>query len=69
MADTISLREKHMRRIAATLQFVADHIDRYMPDEVLLEGSEFVVRIPDTTEIPTVEVDARMPAQIIFDRT
>ena len=44
MADVKSLREGECERIAATLHFVADHIDRYMPTEVCLEverGSRF----------------------------
>lgn len=68
MADVKSLREKECERIAATLHFVADHIDRYMPNEVCMEGTEFVVRVPDSRHIPTVELDATMPAQIVFKR-
>lgn len=69
MADVKSLREKECERIAATLHFVADHIDRYMPNEVCMEGTELVVRVPDSRHIPTVELDATMPAQIVFKRT
>lgn len=68
MADVKSLRERECERIAGTLYFVADHIDRYMPTEVCLEGTEFVVRVPDSRHIPTVELDATMPAQIVFKR-
>lgn len=68
MADVKSLRERECKRIAATLHFVADHIDRYMPNEVCMEDTEFVVRVPDSRHIPTVELDATMPAQIVFKR-
>lgn len=69
MPDVISLRERECERIAATLHFVADHIDRYMPTEVCLEGTELVVRVPDASRMPTVELSAEMPAQVIFKRT
>lgn len=69
MAEIISLRERECERIAATLHFVADNIDRYMPNEVCLEGTEFVVRVPDAQHIPTVELDAEMPAMVVFKRT
>ena len=69
MAEVVSSRAKECERIAATLRFVADHIDRYMPEEVCLEGTEFVVRVPDSQRVPTVELDATMPAMIIFKRT
>lgn len=64
-----SLHEQECERIAATLHFVADNIDRYMPTEVCLEGTEFVVRVPDSQHVPTVELGAVMPAQIVFKRT
>ena len=38
MPNTVSLRERECERIAATLHFVADNIDRYMPEEVCLEA-------------------------------
>ena len=69
MAGGVNLRAKKCERIAATLRFVADHIDRYMPEEVCLEGTEFVVRVPDSQSAPTVELDATMPAMVIFERT
>ena len=69
MTEIVSLRDRECERIAATLRYVADNIDRYMPREVCLEGSEFVVRVPDSQHIPTVVLDAEMPAQIIFKRT
>lgn len=55
--------EKTAERIAAILRYVADNIDDYLPDEWLLEGSSLVVRIPDRSSIPTVELDAVMPAK------
>lgn len=69
MAEIISLRERECERIAATLHFVADNIDRYMPNEVCLEGTELVVRVPDSQHVPTVELDATMPAMVAFRRT
>ncbi|MBR1828429.1 MAG: hypothetical protein IJ781_02800, partial [Atopobiaceae bacterium] len=69
MADAKSLRERECERIAATLHFVADHIDRYMPEEVCLEGTELVVRVPDSKRMPTVELSAEMPAMAVFKRT
>lgn len=68
MAEIISLRERECERIAATLHFVADNIDRYMPSEVCLEGTELVVRVPDASRMPTVELDAEMPAMVVFKR-
>lgn len=68
MPNDVSLRERKRERIAVTLHFVADHIDRYMPDEVCLEGTELVVRVPDAKHIPTVELNAVMPAQTLFKR-
>lgn len=69
MPDTISIRERECARIAATLHFVADNIDRYMPSEVCMEGTELVVRVPDSQHVPTVELDAEMPAMVVFKRT
>lgn len=70
MAELVNMRDRGCEYIASTLHFVADHIDRYMPDEVCLIESEFVVRVPmDKTTIPTVELDATMPAMAIFKRT
>lgn len=69
MTNTVSIRESECERIAATLHFVADNIDRYMPEEVCLEGTELVVRVPDSQHIPTVELDATMPAQVVYRRT
>lgn len=69
MAEIINLRERECERIAATLHFVADNIDRYMPTEVCMEGTEFVVRVPDSQHVPTVELDAEMPAMVVFKRT
>ena len=40
-----------------------------MPTEVCLEGTELVVRVPDASRMPTVELSAEMPAQVIFKRT
>ncbi len=57
-----NLRKKHIDYIVATLKYVADNIEQYVPDEILMNGSEFVVRIPDMNTIPTVELDAQMPA-------
>lgn len=68
MAEATSLRARDCERVAATLRFVADHIDRYMPEEVCLEGTEFVVRVPDSQSIPTVALDATMPAMVSFRR-
>ena len=34
-----------------------------------LEGTCLVVRVPDASELPTVELDATMPAQVVFKRT
>lgn len=47
---------------ARVLYHVADNIRDYLPGEWLLEGSELVVRIPDTNTMPTVELDGVMPA-------
>ena len=69
MPSAISIRDRECERIAATLYFVADNIDRYMPNEVCVEGTEFVVRVPDSQHVPTVELGAVMPAQIVFKRT
>ncbi len=55
--------EKTAERFAAILRYVAENIDDYLPDEWLLEGSSFVVRIPDRSSIPTVELDAEMPVK------
>lgn len=57
--------EKTAERFAAILRYVADNIDSYLPDEWLLEGSEFTVRIGDMSELPTVELLAEMPAKDI----
>lgn len=57
--------EKTAERFAAILRYVADNIDSYLPDEWLLEGSSVVVRIGDLSEIPTVELDAVMPAESV----
>lgn len=54
--------ENTKERIVGTLRHVADNIDAYLPEEWLLEGSSFVLRIPDRTELCTVELDAVMPA-------
>lgn len=54
--------EKAAEHIADTLRYVADNVERYLPQEWLLEGSTFVVRIPDLREMPTVELDGEMPA-------
>jgi len=69
MPNAMSLRERECERIAATLRFVADHIDRYMPAEVCLEGTKLVVRVPDASRMPTVELSAEMPAMVVFGRT
>ncbi len=69
MSKLVSLRERECERIAATLHFVADHIDRYMPAEVCMEGTELVVRVPDSQHVPTVELDATMPAMVVYKRT
>ena len=69
MPKLASIRERECERIAATLYYVADHIDRYMPSEVCMEGTELVVRVPDASELPTVELDATMPAMVVFKRT
>lgn len=69
MPNTVSIRERECERIAATLRFVADNIARYLPDEVCLEGTELVVRVPDASRMPTVELSAEMPAQVVFRRT
>lgn len=57
------LNKKAAERFSGILRYVADNIDDYLPDECLLEGSSFVVRIPDRNSIPTVELDAVMPAE------
>lgn len=54
--------EKAAERFAGILRYVADNIERYLPDEWLLEGSAFVVRIPGRDTLPTVELDAEMLA-------
>ena len=69
MPNAVNLRERECERIAATLHFVADHIDRYMSSEVCMEGTEFVVRVPEASRMPTVELDATMPAMVVFKRT
>ena len=69
MPNTVSLRERECERIAATLHFVADNIDRYMPNEVCLKGTKLVVRVPDSRHMPTVELSAEMPAMAVFGRT
>lgn len=69
MPKLTSIRERECERIAATLRFVADHIDRYMPGEVCMEGTELVVRVPEASRMPTVELDATMPAMVAFKRT
>ncbi len=58
-------RKRYIDYIVTTLKYVADNIEQYVPDELLLEGSEFVVRIPDMHAVPTVELDAQMPATAI----
>ena len=69
MPNAVSIRERECERIAATLRFVADNIDRYMPTEVCMEGTELVVRVPDSQHMPTVELSAEMPAMVVFKRT
>lgn len=69
MPKLTSIRERERERIAATLYYVADHIDRYMSEEVCLEGTELVVRVPDARGMPTVELSAEMPAMAVFERT
>ncbi len=69
MPKLTSIRERECERIAATLRFVADSIDRYMPTEVCLEGAELVVRVPDASRMPTVELSAEMLAMSVFGRT
>lgn len=69
MENVVNLREKQCERIAATLRFVADNIDRYMPTEVCLDGTELVVRVPGSQHVPTVELSAEMPAMVMFKRT
>ena len=54
--------EKTAERYAGILRYVADNIERYLPDEWLLESSAFVVRISGRDTLPTVELDAEMPA-------
>lgn len=54
--------ERTAERIAGVLRHVADNVDSYLPDEWLLEGSTFVVRIPGHDTLPTVELDAEMLA-------
>ena len=49
---------------ARTLRHVADNIQDYLPGEWLLEGSELVVRIPDMSSMPTVELDGTMPVLV-----
>jgi hypothetical protein len=69
MPNLTNIRERECERIAATLHYVADHIDRYMPGEVCMEGTELVVRVPDSQHVPTVELSAEMPAMVVFKRT
>lgn len=52
-----------VRRITSILHYVADNIGEYLPNEWLLEGSSLVVRIGDLSELPTVELNAVMPAK------
>ena len=54
--------EKTKKRYAEILHYVADNIDSYVPNEWLLEGTVFTLRIPDRSSVPTVELDAEMPA-------
>lgn len=69
MPNLTNIRERECERIAATLHFVADHIDRYMPSEVCMEGTELVVRVPEVSRMPTVELDATMHAMVVYKRT
>lgn len=46
------------------LHHVADNIHDYLPGEWLLEGSELVVRIPEMSSFPTVELDGTMPVLV-----
>ena len=69
MPNSVNLRERECERIAATLYFVADNIDRYMPSEVCMEGTELVVRVPEVSRMPTVELDATMHAMVVYKRT
>lgn len=69
MPKLVNIRERECERIAATLYYVADHIDRYMPGEVCMEGTELVVRVPDSQHVPTVELSAKMSAMVVFKRT
>ena len=57
-----NLRDRDLDRVSAVLRNVADNIDAYLPDTVLLEGSELVVRIPSKDKFPTVELSGIMPS-------
>lgn len=58
--------EKSKERAAEVLRYVADNIDRFIPEEWLLEGSRLIVEIPDHSELPTVELSGIMPAEPIL---
>lgn len=55
-------------RAANLLSYVAHRIEDYLPDEALLEGAELVVRIPDMTSMPTVEMVGCMPIPLDWER-
>lgn len=56
------VNEKAKAYYVMILHHVADNIDSYLPDEWLLEGTTFTLYIPDLSSVPTVELDAKMPA-------
>lgn len=63
MALQEDFRKHNADRAASILRTVADNILTYLPEAVMLEGSELVVRIPDANEIPTVVLTGSMPAE------
>ena len=58
--------EKSKERMAEILRYVADNIDRFIPEEWLLDGSEIIVRYAGNDTVPTVELSGIMPAEPIL---
>lgn len=60
--------EKFGTYAANVLSYVAHRIGDYLPDEALLEGTELVVRIPDMSSMPTVELVGNMPIPLDWEK-
>ena len=57
--DGREMQEGHKRKVAEILRRIADDIDCYLPDEVMLRGSRFSVTIGDNYHT-TIDADCKM---------